>query len=449
MFRVPAAPAPDPAALANAADALAAAERPVVIADFATRPPYGWDHVIAIAETLGAPVWDCNSRLNFPSDHLLNLSMAPKECYDGADVVLALDIADFEGPTHVRDIATRTVVNVVPETATWIDIGFTDVEVSKWSMDYGRTFHAHHRMTADPVIGTTQLVALLQERIGRNADLAGKIAARGAEIGKRHQRLRADWRKEAEKHWNKVPMTVPRLALEVWRAIKDEDWVLSAGTLHGWARKLWNFDRPYRHAGRELGTGTQIGISLGVALAYKGSGRLVVDLQPDGDLMYDAGALWMAAKYQIPLLIVMYNNRAYYNDWNHQIVIARPRHRSEPRPYRHGSVWTGARLRRPRPLDGVVGRRSDRERRRSATGASAGGGAGQDGQAGVGRRGDPASMRPESSFRKSRESGECRLSSYARAAKLPRRAPPRRAAGRSQAGGNGHGHATRARPHQD
>src|SRR5437879_7558974 len=75
----------------------------------------------------------------------------------------------------------------------------------------------------------------------------------------------------------------------------------------------------------ELGTGTQIGTSLGVALANKGSGRLVVDLQPDGDLMYDAGALWMAAKYQIPLLIVMYNNRAYYNDWNHQIVMARTR----------------------------------------------------------------------------------------------------------------------------
>jgi acetolactate synthase I/II/III large subunit len=107
--------------------------------------------------------------------------------------------------------------------------------------------------------------------------------------------------------------------------IKDEDWVFSAGTLHEWARKLWNFDRPYRHAGRELGTGTQIGTSLGVALANKGSGRLVVDLQPDGDLMYDAGALWMAAKYQIPLLIVMYNNRAYYNDWNHQIVMARTR----------------------------------------------------------------------------------------------------------------------------
>ena len=109
---------------------------------------------------------------------------------------------------------------------------------------------------------------------GQIVEPSGKIATRAAEAGKRHQRLRAEWHKEAGQHWNKVPMTVPRLALEVWRAIKDEDWVLSAGTLHQWARKLWNFDRPYRHAGRELGTGTQIGISLGVALAHKGSGQI-------------------------------------------------------------------------------------------------------------------------------------------------------------------------------
>src|SRR5262249_49560919 len=38
-----------------------------------------------------------------------------------------------------------------------------------------------------------------------------------------------------------------------------------------------------------------------------------------------AGSLWIAAKYQIPMLIVMFNNRAYYNDWNHQLVLARTR----------------------------------------------------------------------------------------------------------------------------
>ena len=101
--------------------------------------------------------------------------------------------------------------------------------------------------------------------------------------------------------------------------------MLTAGTLEDWTRKLWDFDRPYRHPGKSLGTATQIGISLGVALAHRDARRLVVDMQPDGDLMFDAGALWVAAKHRIPMLVVMYNNRAYYNDWEHQIRMAKLR----------------------------------------------------------------------------------------------------------------------------
>jgi acetolactate synthase-1/2/3 large subunit len=88
-----------------------------------------------LAETLGASVWDVGSRLNFPTNHPLNLTMDPEGCYKDVDVVLTLDIADFEKPTHTRDISTRTVVSKVQEKATWIDIGFTDIEISKWSMD--------------------------------------------------------------------------------------------------------------------------------------------------------------------------------------------------------------------------------------------------------------------------------------------------------------------------
>ncbi len=322
---VPAPMAADPAALEKAADTLAAANRVAIIADFAARPPHGWKHVVELAETLGASVWDVGSRLNFPSDHPLNLTMDPEGCYKDVDVVLTLDIADYEKPTHVRDIATRTVVSMVAKDAILIDIGFTDIEISKWSMDYARTFYAHQRMTADVVTATPQLTKLLKERFAKTRALAAKIAKRTEEIGKRHAENRAKWRKQAEDHWDAKPMTVPRLALEVWDAIKGEDWVLTAGDLGTWGNRLWNFDRPYCHAGRELGTGTQIGISLGVALANKGSGRLVVDLQPDGDLMFDAGSLWIAAKYQIPMLVVMFNNRAYYNDWNHQLVLARSR----------------------------------------------------------------------------------------------------------------------------
>jgi acetolactate synthase-1/2/3 large subunit len=66
-------------------------------------------------------------------------------------------------------------------------------------------------------------------------------------------------------------------------------------------------------------------MSLGVALAHRGTGRLVVDLQPDGDLMFDPGALWVASYYKLPLLAVMFNNRAYFNDWEHQERLARQR----------------------------------------------------------------------------------------------------------------------------
>jgi len=69
---------------------------------------------------------------------------------------------------------------------------------------------------------------------------------------------------------------------------------------------------------------------------------------PTGDLMFDAGALWVASYYELPLLVVMFNNRAYYNDWEHQERLARQR---ELRSSECTSGWRST-TRRPtsRPL---------------------------------------------------------------------------------------------------
>lgn len=108
---------------------------------------------------------------------------------------------------------------------------------------------------------------------------------------------------------------------------------MTGAVLDGWNRRLWDFSKAYQFPGAPLGTGTQVGISLGVALGHKASGKLVVSIQPDGDLMFDAGSLWIAAYHKIPLLTIMYNNRAYYNDWEHQIAIAKDRGRDEEMAY--------------------------------------------------------------------------------------------------------------------
>jgi acetolactate synthase-1/2/3 large subunit len=315
--KVPSRLAPDPDALKELSSLLLEAKRPVILAEFVGREPEGFHALVELAETLGAPVYDVGSRLNFPSRHPLNLSMV-KDVFRDADLVLCLDTRDWERATTELLSTTREVSSIVPAGCKWLDIGFGDLEISSWAMDYQRLAHAHLRVMADTTLAIPALTAILKSRLKEKRAPSKAVAELRAAA-------HARWEAEAKEGWDASPITVPRLATEVWQAIKGEDWVLTAGTLDEWARKLWDFDQPYRHPGKSLGTATQIGISLGVALAHRDAGRVVVDLQPDGDLMFDAGALWVAAKHRIPLLVVMYNNRAYYNDWEHQIRMAKLR----------------------------------------------------------------------------------------------------------------------------
>ena len=324
--------APDPTALKSVADMLLAAKRPVILAEYVGRNPEGFHALVRLAETVGIPVYDVNSRLNFPGCHPLNMSMV-KDVFRDADVILCLDTRDWEKPTTELVSVTRTISSIVPENCRWIDIGFGDLELSSWAMDYQRLLHADIRLMADTTVAIPLLTELCSKKIGESKTLGAEIKSRAASVAKRHGAARKKWADEARVDWDASPITLPRLASEVWEAIRGEDWVLTAGTLEDWTRMLWDFDQPHRHPGKSLGTSTQIGISLGVALAHRDQGRLVVDMQPDGDLMFDAGALWVAAKHKIPLLAVMYNNRAYYNDWEHQLRMAKQRGTPENRAH--------------------------------------------------------------------------------------------------------------------
>jgi len=321
---VPTAMAPDPKAVEQAAEMLIQAKRPVILAEYAGRNSEGFSSLVKLAETVAAPVYDLHTRLNFPSCHPLNMS-SEEGVFSDADLILCLDVRGWERPTTRLVSTTRELASIVPSQCRWIDIGFNDLELSSWSMDYQRRMNADLRIMADTRLAIPALTKACRRITSRNAGLKETLKRRFGTTAKRHEALRRQWAGQAQESRDNRPIPLAVLAAEVWKVIKDEDWVLAAGSLRGWAHKLWDFDKPYRHPGQSLGTATQIGISLGVALAHRGSGRLVVDLQPDGDLMFDLGALWVAAKHKIPLLVVMFNNRAYYNDWEHQIRMARQR----------------------------------------------------------------------------------------------------------------------------
>ena len=316
--------APEPAALQSLAQELCSASRPVMVLGYAGRDPASFDVLVELAELVGIGAVETHWRLSFPNRHPLNVTGA--DALEDADCVLFVDVKDMGKPTQRLESTTRTISSRLPEGCRVLDLGFGDVGISSWSEDYAEALPADLRVTADTAVALPLLLEACRALVAADpSDRTAERERRRADLTARHDRTWQGWASKAGQVADASPVSTARLAAEVWEVVREHDWVLTAGTAAEWALRTWDFDRPHRHPGKQLGTATQIGISLGVALAHKGTGRLVVDLQPDGDLMFDVGALWVAAAYELPLLTVMFNNRAYYNDWEHQERLARQR----------------------------------------------------------------------------------------------------------------------------
>jgi thiamine pyrophosphate-dependent acetolactate synthase large subunit-like protein len=151
---------------------------------------------------------------------------------------------------------------------------------------------------------------------------------RGERIAETNRKTFERARTDATYGWDASPVSTARLSMELWAQLKTEDWSYVTGWVN-WPLRLWDFDKHYQYIGRAGGEGVgyYAPASVGAALANKKHGRLSVSIQPDGDLMVAPGALWTAARHQIPLLIVMQNNRAYHQEvmWFQREALARNR----------------------------------------------------------------------------------------------------------------------------
>lgn len=323
-LKTPSPVGPDPGALRALAERLCTAERPLIVTSYAGRDAAAFGQLTELSELLGVGVVDTGWRLNFPNrhPHAVTMDLIPE-----ADRILFVDVKDMGKWTQQLDRTTRRIESLIAPGAAVLDVGFNELGIGAWSHDHAQLHETDVQVTADTAVALPLLLELCREL---NAKPRDGWRTRLREF---HDETWAAWGRQAQEESSLSPVATSRLAAEVWEVVKAYDWVLTAGTASGWAPKVWDFDREYRHPGASLGTATQIGMSIGVALAHKGSGRLVVDLQPDGDLMFDLGALWIAAYHRIPMLAVMFNNRAYYNDWEHQERIAKARGTDIERAY--------------------------------------------------------------------------------------------------------------------
>ena len=199
-------------ALGEIADRLVAAEWPVLLPQYVGRVSSGLGDMVALAETTGAAVSDVQSRLNFPTEHPLDCRMN-KDVFKPADVILSLDCRDWERPTHYNDRINRTLRAHYPDHCQWIDIGFADIEISKWAMGYQKFPECAVRVLADTELAIPALTRLVPRarRKGSRAAQAHRRSATDA-IRQNPRPDRAPMAREAREAWDLSPISLPRLA---------------------------------------------------------------------------------------------------------------------------------------------------------------------------------------------------------------------------------------------
>ncbi|KQZ02549.1 acetolactate synthase [Pseudolabrys sp. Root1462] len=309
-----------PAVLDEALRLIKAAKAPVILAGRASRRIEAWNARVGLAEAIKARVLtDIKVGASFPTDHPLHagdpVMLVPggeaANVLANADLVISFDWVDLGGALHSAGV--KPSAKVIQITA--------DQQIHNgWSMDY-------------------QALAPVDLFIGCDPDETA-IALAKAMAAKPAARLQP--RAPAILPPEDKSLSVEHLAMGLRRALGEREVALTHLPL-SWNGGWWPLRHPLDFLGSDGGGGIGggPGISVGAALALKGSGRMPVAICGDGDFLMGNTAIWTAVHYRIPILFVIANNRSFFNDELHQERVARMRDRPVE------NRWIGQRMADP------------------------------------------------------------------------------------------------------
>jgi thiamine pyrophosphate-dependent acetolactate synthase large subunit-like protein len=320
-FMPPVASAPAAEHIAKATALLKSAKNIVMLIGRVSRSEAAWSARVKLGESVGARVITClKTGAAFPTDHPLHLGAPSVLTPDAegltalakADVILSLDWVDLAGTLKAAKApaANAKVISVT-----------VDYQIHNgWSMDHQGLAPVDVMLAAEP----DDAVPLLIEALGDTPKRPFAVSA------------------QADANLAPGPLTVEHLSRALRDAVGDKLFSLTHLPL-SWNGAWWPFRHPLDYLGGDGGGGLGAGpgVTVGAALALKGSGRLPIGICGDGDFLMGATALWTAAHYRIPLLIVVANNRSFYNDEVHQERVARMRNRPVE------NKWIGQRIADP------------------------------------------------------------------------------------------------------
>ncbi len=324
-YAPPAPAAPGAEALRAAVKALEDARRPVLLFGRGARSEAAMKARVALAERLGAPMLsDLKTGAMVPTDHPLHagapfnkLPAGTRALLEQADVIVSLGWADLGG------LLKQAYGTGTPE-VTVLHAGLDHQLHSGWNQEHFALPPIDVDLACDADAAVSALLEALPPMEAPARPALPPVPA--PEEGDGTRLTNRDVARALKTAAGGQPITFAAMA-------------------RGFPVDILPHRHPLDYLGKDGGggIGSGPGLTIGAALALRGSGRLVVGSLGDGDTLMSINALWTAAKYRIPALFVIANNRSYFNDELHQENVARARGRNP------ANAWVGQRLDDPAP----------------------------------------------------------------------------------------------------
>lgn len=288
---------PDSASIAAAADALLAAECPIIYAGQGVHYAQAWNSLKELAELLAAPVTtSLGGKSAFPEAHPLALGSGgraiPKPVHDylqKSDLILGIGCSFTRTGFGVKIPAGKRVIHATLDPA-----------------DINKDVPVEIALVGDAGLILEGLVGAVRERSG------GASESRTAVVTEDIKAIKAEWLEQ----WmpkltsDAVPMTPYRVIWDMLHTVDVANTIIThdAGSPRDQLSPFWQSVTPLSYIG--WGKTTQLGYGLGLAMGAKLAkpDKLCINVWGDAAIGFTGMDFETAVRERIPILSVLFNN---------------------------------------------------------------------------------------------------------------------------------------------
>ena len=288
---------PDSASIAAAADALLAAECPIIYAGQGVHYAQAWNSLKELAELLAAPVTtSLGGKSAFPEEHPLALGSGgraiPKAVHDylqKSDLILGIGCSFTRTGFGVKIPDGKRVIHATLDPA-----------------DINKDVPVEIPLVGDAGLILEGLVGAVRERSG------GASANRTAAVTEDIKAIKAEWLEQ----WmpkltsEAVPMTPYRVIWDMLHTVDVANTIIThdAGSPRDQLSPFWQSVAPLSYIG--WGKTTQLGYGLGLAMGAKLAkpDKLCINVWGDAAIGFTGMDFETAVRERIPILSVLFNN---------------------------------------------------------------------------------------------------------------------------------------------